>query len=130
MAKLLLILSVCGTICLTGCYSIDTAKEPGSQTTQIIASNYGWYLFDLIPLACGDTDEDWIVPSSFFHNRVTMDEIQNRLMEKTRNSGKRLENLAWHNDDSVLLTIPFLNVPLPIPYVITYREMQLSGELK
>ena len=129
MCRVLSLLLACGTICLTGCFSIETAKAPGNKT-QIIASNYGWYLFDFIPLACGDTDEDWIVPTSFFHNRVTMDEIQTRLLEKTRKSGKRVENLVWNNNDSVLITLPLLNVPLPIPYIITYREMQLSGELK
>ena len=129
MCKLFFLLAICGTLCLTGCFSIETAKEPGNKT-QVIASNYGWYLFDFIPLACGDTDEDWIVPSSFFRNRVTMDEIQGRLLTEMNRRGKKVENLVWSNNDSVLITVPILNVPLPIPYIITYREMQLSGEVK
>lgn len=129
MDRILLTLAIIGTICLTGCFSIETAKEPGNKT-QVIASNYGWYLFDFIPLACGDTDEDWIVPSSFFHDRVTMDVIQSRLLTEMRKKGKTIENLTWCNNDSVLITVPILNVPLPIPYIITYREMQLSGEVK
>ena len=32
--------------------------------------------------------------------------------------------------DSILFEIPGLDFPLPIPYVFTYREMQLSGVMK
>lgn len=129
MFKILSLLCLCGTICLTGCFSIEVAKEPGNRQ-QIIASNYGWYLFDFIPLCCGDPDEDWIIPCTFFRDRVTMDDIQARLIKKARKSGKTVENLVWNNNDSVLMTIPFLDIPLPIPYIITYHEMQLSGEVK
>lgn len=129
MLKIIPILCLCATFCLTGCFSFETAKEPGGRT-QVIASNYGWYLFDWIPLVCGDPDDDWIIPCTFFRDRVTMRDVQYRLLKKTRKSGKKVDNLVWHNNDSVLLTIPFLEIPLPIPYIITYHELQLSGELK
>lgn len=130
MSKLLSIFLIGGTICLTGCFSIEVAKEPGGHKTQIAASNYGWYLFDFIPLFCGDPDDDWIVPCTFFHNRVTMDVIQSKLLAEAHKRGMKVENLTWSNNDSVLLTIPLLQVPVPIPYLVTYREMQLSAEAK
>lgn len=129
MSKFLTLIGICGALCLTGCFSIEMAKEPGNKT-QVIASNYGWYLFDCIPLVCGDPDEDWIIPCTFFRNRVTMDDIQARLLKKMQKSGKHVESLAWKNNDSVLLTVPILNIPVPVPYIITYHEMQLSGEVK
>lgn len=129
MVKILSFLLICGTFCLSGCFSIEKAREPGNKT-QVIASNYGWYLFDWIPLVSGDPDDDWIIPCTFFRDRVKMDVIQTKLLEKMRKSGQQVENLAWKNNDSVLMTIPLLNVPIPIPYIITYREMQLSGEVK
>lgn len=129
MHKALSTLCLCGTLCLTGCFSIEVAREPGNKS-QIIASNYGWYLFDFIPLFCGDPDEDWIIPCTFFHNRVTMDAIQSRLLDKARKNNMKVENLTWTNNDSMLLTIPLLEIPLPVPYIVTYREMQLSAEVK
>lgn len=130
MSKLLSIPLFCVTICLTGCFSVEVAKEPGGHITQITASNYGWYLFDFIPLFCGDPDDDWIIPCTFFRNRVTMDEIQSKLLAKAQKNGNKIENLTWSNNDSVLLTIPLLQIPVPVPYLITYREMQLSAEVK
>lgn len=129
MNRLLFIFLSCVTICLTGCFSVEVAQEPGSHKTQVTASNFGWYLFDFIPLFCGDPDEDWIVPCTFFRDRVTMDVIQSRLLAKARKTGVKVENLTWSNNDSVLLTIPLLQVPVPVPYLITYREMQLSAEV-
>lgn len=130
MSKLLSIPIFCVTICLTGCFSVEVAKEPGGQCTQITASNYGWYLFDFIPLVCGNPNENGILPCTFFQNRVTMDEIQSSLLAKAHNHGDKVENLVWNNNDSVFLTIPLLDTPIPLPYIITYREMQLSGETR
>lgn len=129
MSKILPPIYICLALCLAGCFSFETAIEPGGRT-QVVASNYGWYLFDWIPLVCGDPDDDWIIPCTFFRNRVTLDDVQTRFLAKTRKSGKKVENLVWHNNDSVLLTVPILEIPLPIPYIITYHELQLSGELK
>lgn len=130
MFKFLSILFFCATICLTGCFSVEVAKEPGGHKAQIIASNYGWYLFNFIPLFCGDPDDDWIIPCTFFRNRVTMDVIQSKLLAEAKKKQMSVDNLTWNNNDSVLLTVPLLQIPVPVPYVITYREMQLSAEVK
>lgn len=130
MFKFLSILFFCVTICLTGCFSVEVAKEPGGHKAQIIASNYGWYLFNFIPLFCGDPDDDWIIPCTFFRNRVTMDVIQSKLLAEAKKKQMSVDNLTWNNNDSVLLTVPLLQIPVPVPYVITYREMQLSAEVK
>ena len=44
--------------------------------------------------------------------------------------GKKLDNLAYHNYSSVMFNIPGTDFPIPLPYVLTFREIQLSGVLK
>ena len=59
-----------------------------------------------------------------------MEKLQSRLMNEAAARNREVENLVWNNYDSVLFEIPGLSIPIPIPYLLTYREMQLSGELK
>ena len=40
-----------------------------------------------------------------------------------------VEDLAYTTRESVMLEIPGINTTLPIPYLLTYREVQLSGVL-
>ena len=42
---------------------------------------------------------------------------------------KDAKNLTYTSYDSVMFEIPGSNIPVPIPYLLTYREIQLSGVL-
>lgn len=96
----------------------------------IYVSNYGWYLFDTIPLIGGNASEMPLTPFVLFRNDVKMDKLQDRLMKEAERQQRQVENLVWNNNDMVLLNIPGLEIPFPVPYIITYREKQISGELK
>lgn len=96
----------------------------------VLVTNYGWYLFNIIPLACGNASENASFPFVFFRNDVQMDKLQRRLIREAERQDRKVENLVWNNYNSVLFSIPFVNLPAPVPYILTYREKQLSGELK
>ena len=120
------------TLCLTGCFSIETGTVPRTQNEHLIVSNYGWYLFHFIPVACGNASKDRWLPWTLFRNDVTMHKIQSSFMDYAREHGgtDNVDNLSYTSRDSVMLEIPGLELPLPIPYLLTYREIQLSGEIR
>ena len=51
-------------------------------------------------------------------------------MEYAQARGASVQDLVYNNYDNVLFSIPFTNIPVPIPYLLCYREIQLSGVLK
>ena len=66
----------------------------------------------------------------FFRNDVTMDKIQHRFMSYANFYGKKTRDMAYYTQESVLFEIPGTDFPIPLPYILTYREIQLSGVLK
>ena len=137
-------LSIIAAFCailLAGCYSMDVASNEAlrksgttdgtgnEQIEHVLVSNYGWYLFNCIPIACGNTNTDPRLPWVIFRNDVTMEKIQSRFMAYVNGMKKNVKDLAYTSYDSVMLEIPGSNIPVPIPYLLTYRELQLSGVL-
>ena len=116
---------------LSGCFSIESSCLKTTGDSQVIVSNYGWYLFDFIPLACGNANENGYMPWVFFRNDVTMDKIQTRFFSYIgKKEGAKAVNLSYRTNESVLFEIPGSNIPIPLPYIFTYKEIQLSGVLK
>ncbi len=130
---LALVLGLVGTLCLSGCFSIDRGPLVRTNEEHVLVSNYGWYLFHIIPLVCGNAAEDRVLPFIIFRNDVTMDKIQTRFMNYADSYGRRagvdisVRDLAYTTRESVLFEIPGIHFPLPLPYILTYREIQLSG---
>jgi hypothetical protein len=65
----------------------------------------------------------------FFRNDVRMDTLQGRFMAYANERGLETEELTFRGKESVMFEIPGINLPLPVPYLLTYREIQLSGVL-
>lgn len=128
ISRPLQILCCCAAFGLTGCFSLDHGRFVRTNEEHVLVSNYGWYLFNYIPLACGNANQDRWLPWVMFRNDVQMDKIQGRFMDYA--GPRKMRDLAYTTSESVLLTIPGINLPLPIPYVLTYREIQLSGVLE
>jgi hypothetical protein len=125
-----LLAMTCATICLTGCFSLETATSQVSCEDQLVVRNYGWKLFYFIPLVCGNANENSFSPWVFFRNDVNMDKVQSRLFDFAAQKGKTPHKLVYHNYDTVMWEIPLVNVPLPVPYLLCYNEIQLSARLK
>ena len=116
---------------LSGCFTIENTKIEATGEHHVFVSNYGWYLFNCIPLVCGNASPNAKIPFVIFRNDVTMDKIQRRFMERAKSiSDGEIHDLSYSNDDSVLFEVPGLEFPFPIPYVLTYQETMLSGVVK
>ncbi len=111
--RLILVLSA--TLCLTGCLSTEVSKSEVSGVEHIFVSDYGWKMFNCIPL---------------FRPDITNDRVQKALFEEAAKRGKTAVDLAYHNYDTIMFEIPYLFIPIPIPYVFCYHEVQLSGVLQ
>ena len=122
------------TAAMSGCCTIDYAVSPLSGNEHVLVTNYGWQLFNVIPIVCGNATDPRLpgggAPWAFFRDDVTMDKVQDRLMRYAAERNKTPTDLAYHNFDTIFISIPFTGVPIPIPYLVCYREIQLSGVLK
>ena len=123
-------LLACVTLCLTGCFSLESAISAKSDEEHVVIRNYGWRIFYFIPVVCGNTDENAFLPWSFFSNEVTMDNIQKCFADYAAKQGKTPVHIEYSNYDTVLWAIPQVNIPFPVPYFLCYNEIQLTGRLK
>ena len=114
---------------LGGCFTIDTGVLTATGDENVIVSNYGYYLFNVIPIAGGNADETGSFPWAIFRDDVTMDKIQRRFLEYAAYNNREIKDISYHNHETVLFNIPGTSFLLPIPYLLTYREIQLSGAL-
>lgn len=123
-------LLIVSLLILAGCFSIENSCLKTTLDQQVVVSNYGWYLFEFIPLACGNANENASLPWAFFRNDVTMDKIQARFFSYVdKKDGFETIDLSYRVNESVLFEIPGSNIPIPLPYIFTYKEIQLSGVL-
>ena len=129
MRKMTGIAVALAAMCLAGCFSLEKARVKSIDKEHVLVSNYGWYLFHFIPIACGNASLDAWTPWVFFRDDVTLDKVQGRFMLHAKGEGCTAEDMIYETKESVMLEIPGLNTPLPIPYLLTYREIQLSGLL-
>ena len=116
------------TLCLAGCLSVDTATIQSTGAEHVVMNNYGWKLFDWIPLFSGNPADDvaqgYSLGCKFFSDTVTMEEMQARFARYAE--GRKIECPVYDVNDSIIFTI----MGFPIPYVLTYKELTISGTLK
>ena len=128
------ILTLLAGLCLlagtAGCFSVDSAVGRVSEEEYVVVRNYGWKAFKFIPLVCGNATEDAWFPWAVLRDDITMDKIQKRFMDHAGKRGKTPVNLKYTDYDTVMFNLPLVQYPLPIPYLLCYREIQLSGTLK
>lgn len=91
--------------------------------------NYGWYLFDRFPLACGDTDPDALIRFSFFSDQVRSDLLMQQFNDRVKATGTEPCSVVTTIEDGVTFDVPGLSFPLVLPYIICFREVQVSGVL-
>lgn len=125
---------------LCGCYCIDVATNAalrGSELTDgvneplehVLVSNYGWYLFNCIPLVCGNATPDASFPWKFFGDHVNPILLHDRMMEYADSKNADMKNLSLIRDEKVFFDIPGSDIPCPIPFLVCYQEVQLSSVL-
>ena len=125
---------------LAGCFSMDIATTDALQNSapsardgkvleHVVVSNYGWYLFNWIPLACGNATPGAFFPWKFFSCQVKSDLLHDRLMTHAAALNADVKDLAFFRNEKVCFDLPGTNFPVPIPYLLCYREIQFSGVL-
>ena len=130
-----LLLCVALAVGLGGCLSLDHATSKVTGVEHVVVSDYGWRLFNIIPLVCGNATDPLVEvphgPWAFFRDDVTMDKVQSRLVNyAATKSEKKLIDITYNAYDTLFFSIPGLQIPVPIPYLLCYREIQISGTLK
>ena len=106
---------LCVTLCLTGCMSTEVSKSEVCGIEHIYTSDYGWKLLNCIPL---------------FRPDITIERVQKELASEANRRGKTVSELVYHTEEEVTFNIPLVVITLPIPYVLCYHEVQLSGVLQ
>ena len=125
---------------LAGCFSMDVAttdvlqnsalsSRDGKVLEHVVVSNYGWYLFNWIPLACGNATPGAFFPWKFFSGQVKSDLLHDRLMAHAAAQNADVKDLSFMRNEKVCFDLPGTNFPVPVPYILCYREIQFSGVL-
>ena len=115
MNKWLPILLAAATSCLSGCLSTEVSTSETCGKRHIVVSDYGWKLFNCIPL---------------FRSDITMKRVQEAMAEEAAKQGATVSDIVYHNNDTVLFDVPLIGFSIPIPYVVCYKEIQVSGVLE
>ena len=127
---LTLLVGLCLLAGTAGCFSVDSAVGGVSEEEYVVVRNYGWKAFKFIPLVSGNATEGAWFPWAVLRDDITMDKIQKRFMDHAGKRGKTPVNQKYTDYDTVMFNLPLVQYPLPIPYLLCYREIQLSGTLK
>lgn len=125
--QILLTATLCLGLC--GCFTMEQSTAPNGEQ-HLFTSNYGWYLFNWIPLVSGNVNPDGWSPFAFFRDDVTMDKMQSRITQRAIEQNRQIDTLVYNNYDQIFMNLPLTSISIPIPYVICYREIQLSGVVK
>jgi len=112
------------TLCLTGCFSVETATVKPTNAEHVVMNNYGWKFFDWFPLWCGNASEDALTSFALFRDDVTVDKVQARFAKYA--NGREIECPVYDITEERALWI----FGIPLPYLYTYREITLSGTIR
>ena len=115
MGKKCLFIALGATLCLTGCMSTEVSKSEVCGTEHIYVSDFGWKLFNWIPI---------------FRSDITLERVQAEAAAEATRRGKTVTDLVYHNFDKMTFDIPLVVITVPVPYVICYHDIQMSGVLK
>ena len=118
-------IALCGAaLCLSGCMTVDRAELPSGGGEHVFARNYGWKLFNCIPLVCGNASADATCGLVMFRNDVTMERVQAKIAECA--NGREIVCPVYHNYGKVFIS--FLGIP--VPYLLCYNEVSVSATLR
>ena len=87
-----------------GCCSIHTSDRGGR--TMCVVENYGWRLFDLVPLVAGNPDSLHESGCKLFSDTVTLENNQkllDRAVKRVGATGVRFQN-SYMTDEQTLFT--------------------------
>ena len=116
---------------MSGCFTVDSGTSAllaPDADEHVIVRNYGWNLFGFIPLVCGNADVDSFWGSTFFSDEVTLDVAHDVLARHAAAGGREIRDVVVL-DDRQALFVPFSISYIPIPWIVQYKEVNVSATL-
>lgn len=126
-----LVVAVALALACSGCFTLDSSTSAllaPDADEHVIVRNYGWFLFGCVPLVCGNADVESIWGSTFFSNEVTLDVAHGVLSRHAAASGREIRDVMML-DDRQALFVPFSISYIPIPWIVQYKEVNVSATL-
>lgn len=115
-------------IVLTGCFSVEVSESPvlGDRTAAHVSiCNYGWTLFGCVPLVCGNANSESWCSITFFRDEIKPEYAYEKLVSLAESKGCDLADVAAMCDNDVLFDAYYA----PVPWVLVYKETNISGNL-
>jgi len=125
-------------VSLTGCVSVQRSEKvtpagvgilgtPGTPVEHVHVSNFGYYLFNCIPIFCGNTARDRQGNTIWFSDEVTLAKTQAILIDEARNRNSKLAELQPAVKSTCFFSsIPYVGTTFGI---LWYKEVQMSAVL-
>jgi len=125
-------------VLMTGCVSIQQTNKvvpagvtiqgtAGTPAEHLHVSNFGYYLFNCIPIFCGNTAEDRLGNTIWFSDEVTLAKTQNIMVDHVRaHNCKMVELQPQVKSTCFLSAVPYVGTTFGI---LWYKEVQMSAVL-
>jgi len=125
-------------VLFSGCVSVQKANRvapagvsiqgsPGTPVEHVHVSNYGYYLFNCIPLFCGNTMTDSRGETVWFSNEVTLAKVQEVMLEEVRSRKCHVTEIQPYARSTCFFSaIPYIGNTLGI---LWFKEVQMSAVL-
>jgi hypothetical protein len=131
---ILLVLLLLGTGCVNlqktsngALYNLEVLGAEGKPQEVMTVSNYGYYLFNCIPVFCGNTAEGHVGNTVWFQNHVTLEKTQGVMMREIKDQKLWVTNLQPHSYETCFFSvIPYIGNSLGI---VWYKQIDLSAVL-
>jgi hypothetical protein len=106
---------------------LDVLGTPGVTEECVTVSNYGYYLFNVLPLFCGNTVDGRLGNTVWFQNHVTLDRTQAVMMREIKPMRPLVTCLQPHSYETCFFSvIPYIGNSLGI---VWYKQIDLSAIL-
>ena len=112
------------TVALQG---LEVVGTPGVTEECVTVSNYGYYLFNVLPLFCGNTVDGRLGNTVWFQNHVTLERTQSVMMREIQATKPTVTCLQPHTYETCFFSvIPYIGNSLGI---VWYKQIDLSAVL-
>ena len=99
----------------------------GTPDEHVHVSNFGYYLFNCIPIFCGNTAQDHRGNTIWFSNEVTLDKTQDIMLDEVRSRKSQIAALQPQVKSTCFFgAIPYVGTTFGI---LWYKEVQMSAML-
>ena len=123
---------------IAGCVSVQKTSRvvptgvavqgsPGTPVEHVHVSNFGYYLFNCIPLFCGNTEAGLRGETVWFSDEVTLAKVQGVMLEQVRSRKCQVADIQPYAKSTCFFSaIPYVGNTFGI---LWFKEVQMSALL-